>query len=143
MLRERIACAYPGTKTVGLSLWVLEDRKVVAVAVGSAEMSAVEGYFERFDPETLVIEAGRQVGVPCAPFRASSRNLNIVHPGWVQGRLRSGVQNRMGVLAHNAWKIGYHHIVRRGRNRIGVFRPEVLTLEWLNAHSPPRRPREA
>ena len=142
MRRERVVCAYPGTATVGLSLWIIEDQKIVRVAMGSAQASTVAALFERFDPDLLIIEGGRERGVACSPFRAHTRKLNIVHPGWQDAPLRRP-ERGMSVLTHNAWRMGYHQLVRRGNYKIGLLRPEKLDEEWLQKNSPSGRYREA
>lgn len=141
MRRERVVCAYPGTAKVGVSLWILEDSRIARVALGTAEATTVGPLFERFDPDLLIIEAGRDQGVKCAPFHARSRDLNIVHPGWRDAPLRKP-QRGMSYLAHNAWRMGFHQLVRRGRYKIGILSPEPLTHEWLDRHSPSWSKRE-
>lgn len=141
MIRERIACAYPGMATVGLSFWTLDDKTIRDVAVGSASAAAVNGVLERFDPDILVIEGGKRTGAPAGPFRATARTIELAHPGWKSAPLRAP-QGRLGYLAHNAWRMGFHHLVRRGPYFIGAMTPVPLTPEWLETHGPPRRARE-
>ena len=142
MLRERIACAYPGRRKVGLSLWLVEDQTIVETAVGSVETSAVGGVLERFHPDLLVVEPGRPGDVRPASFRASARDFTFIHPSWRSERRRQPL-GPVGHLAQNAWRMGFWHLIRRGKYRIGVLRIRALTREWLTKNDRPRRTRES
>jgi len=142
MLRERVACAYPGTASVGLSLWVLEDKILKRVALGSAATSAVNGVLERFRPDILVIEPERQAAIAAGPFKANAYDLTYVHPGWTDHPRRQPV-GKIGALAQNAWRMGWHHLIRRGPYFVGDLEKARISPQWLEANAPPRRPHAA
>jgi hypothetical protein len=137
MLRERIAVAYPGRTKVGLSLWVIDDRRVVRVGVGSVELAQVGGWLDRFRADLLLLPTGTPVWDRASPFRAFSDDLRYVHPRWAATPLALPTQ-RVGALAQNAWRMGYQAVVRDGPYRIGSLIPDILSTDWLEQHGPRR-----
>lgn len=139
MLRERVAVVYPGTRKVGVSLWVIENRRVARVAVGAPEASAVTGILQQFGPDTLVVDPYRVDAPDITKFRAEAQDLEVPHPDWYRKPLMSRV-GPVGRLAHNAYRMGYHHLIRRGPYRVGgPIGFARLTPEWLTENSPSRR----
>jgi hypothetical protein len=132
MVRERVACVVPGASKAGLSLWVVEDKFLVKVAVGSVEVSTLEATLDRFDVDLLVVPEIRY-----APFRATTRALQFAHPDWRAEPLTLHL-GRMGPLAHNAWRLGFHHLVRRGPYHFRRLVPERLTRDWVEENGPRR-----
>lgn len=141
MIRERIAAAYPGTRKVGLSLWLIEDRTIKRVAVGSVESSIVGALLERFDPETLIVEAHRPIKIAARPFRAAARDMLYAHPSWSTIPMREIIGD-LGILGQNAWRMGFNQLVRRGTYRFADIDIAPITPEWVEAFAPPRSPRE-
>ena len=141
MIRERVAVAFPGTRKVGLSLWVIDDRTIKHVAVGSVGTDVVGDTLARFRADTLVVETHRPIRTPAGPFRATADALVYAHPGWRDVPMRQPL-GELGVLGQNAWRMGFHHLIRRGPYRFGHLDIALLTPEWLEVFSPPRRIRE-
>lgn len=137
MTRERIAVAYPGRTRVGLSLWVIDDRRIVRCAVGSVGLDQVGGYLARFAADCLLIPTGTSVREGASPFRAVAADLRFVNPRWAATPLAKPTKH-VGFLAQNAWRMGYQHIVREGPYRIGSMIPEILDHDWLERHGPRR-----
>ena len=137
MVRERIAVAYPGRTKVGVSLWVIEDRRIVRCAVGSLGLDRVGGVLGRFGADLLLLPTGTPVWDDPAPFRAAAGDLRFVHPRWAATPLAAPTC-RVGALAQNAWRMGYQHIVRDGPYRIGTMIPEIFDDDWLARHGPRR-----
>jgi len=141
MIRERIAVAFPGAQKVGLSLWIIDDSQITRVAVGSVGTDVVGAYLERFKADTLVIESHRPIKTPAGPFRATADSIVFAHPSWHDTPMRAPL-GQLGMLGQNAWRMGFNHLVRRGPYRLGRLDIALLTPEWLEAFSPPRRTRE-
>jgi hypothetical protein len=142
-IRERFAAIYPGTRKVGVSLWLVEDGRITHLAVSSVPIIALSGILERFCADVLYIESLRTANTAAAKVKAfAERGLRFARPDWgnVPLSVLAGLPKRQGRLAQNAYRIGFSEIVRRGPYSIGEdFRASELTREWLEAHSPPRR----
>jgi hypothetical protein len=138
--RERVAAAYPGKSKVGLSLWVIDDGRIVRAAVGSVALAQVGGILRRFAPDLLLVPTGAPVWGKAAPFAAHAQDMRFVHPRWADAPLAKPTA-LVGALAQNAWRMGYQDIVRDGPYRIGSMVPDLLNTDWLERHGP-RRLRE-
>lgn len=138
--RERLAAIYPGTRTLGLCLWVVTDGLVEAIGVGTAPKDVGSAWLERFSPDVILVESHRQSSRKPSPVRIpANTSLRFVRSGWEGRKLRipAGVTDR-SPLAANAWRMGVQEVIDRGPYKASSLNVSDLTQEWIDAHSPPR-----
>lgn len=137
---ERYVAVYPGTKTAGVCLAVVENRELTRVAVGSIPMPTILSTVEQFKTDLVIVEPFRDATTHAEPFHIPERaRLIHVSPKWNQDSLSLPPWRRhAGPLGQNAWRMMFKFIVDRDY-AIGPVKPVRYTRLWLRENNGTRQ----
>lgn len=139
-IRRRIAYAYPGTHRIGIAGVVLDDRRVLKIAIGSVERDVAAAYLTSFKPDEMVAAVDKLHDMKNADIFIPDTvsKFRYAHPGWSNRRVPfvDRASPHKGPYIHNVWKLFYDDCIRRSDVMITHLNVEEFNPDWIEANRP-------
>jgi len=139
-IRRRIAYAYPGKHKVGIAGVVMDDKRVLKIAIGSLERSVVPALLTSFKPDELVVAIDKLYDQKEAHIFVPDtvKKFRYAHPGWADRKvpLTDRTNPHQGIYIHNVWKLFYDDCIRRSDFILSHLDVDVFDIDWVAANRP-------
>lgn len=137
--RERFIAAYPGVHKVGISCWIVTGGEVSHLSVGSVEREVFPALVQRFRPAHVLLGKRGASDPRASPIALPvGTTIKWIHRKWQRVYVSPPADwnFRAGILAVNAYRMGFYQYVQRGNWRIRDLTPVRHSNLWLEAYSP-------